>query len=227
MEKLVQFRIIEMENIFCLEPDFEMKEYETVKTTQMLTSEEEDEYAEKNINLVHDITNKWAYGRQDRDDIFLAAEQGLVKAIHGYDIRKNYKFSTFAHKCITNEIIFYLRQCNKHAQHCVSLESLVTADKDGKIMVLEDVLGLDEDIQRDYAHKEVIQTMRTYIDKYLSKEEREIIRCRFGLDTNAMTQLEVANLLNMSQANVSKRERNILIKLRIMMKAKLGDNIEL
>lgn len=223
----VAYQTITVDNIFELEPEFEILDYETPKTTQMFTAQEEDEMAEKNMMLVHSITNKWANGRTDRDDIFSAAEQGLCKAIQAFDPRTKNAFSTFAHKVITNEIVYYLRQANRVAKHCVSMETLISADSNGHEIILEDILGVDDDMQRDVAHQEVLHIMHLYIDKFLSEDEKKIIRCRFGLDTKTMTQLEVARLLHMSQANVSKRERHILAKLRIMMKAKLGENIEL
>ena len=223
----VSFQTITIPNLFDQEPEFEVKDYETIKTTQMFTSQEEDDLAMNNMDLVHFIANKWAVGRHDRDDIFGVAEQGLVKAIHGYDPRKKNKFSTFAYKCITNDIIFYIRKANRNAQHCVSMETLVAADSNGKEQVLEDILGVDNDMQHDVAHQEVIDVMHECIKKYLSADEKKIIKFRFGLDADTMTQLEVAKVLHMSQANISKRERSILIKLRIIMKARLGDNIEL
>lgn len=221
--KTTVFLTIETPDLFANEPDFIVYDYETAKTTQFFTTEEQEKLATDNMLLVHQLTHAWGDGRADKEDIFGVAEAGLVKAIHGFDPRKNYKFSTFAHKCITNEILFYLRKENRITQSTISMESVIASSSDGKEMTLEDVIGGVEDIATEFANSEILQTMMRYVEDYLTSEEQFIIKTRFGIGTEVLTQLDIARILHISQANVSKKEKGILKKLRVMMNAKLGD----
>lgn len=214
-------------NIHALEDPFVIKEYDSTKFTQMFDYKEQDEMADGHMGLVYQLCNRYAAGRKDYDDIMSAANAGLVKAIYGFDPRRNNKFTTFAHKCITNEIMFYMRSDKKDRGKSFLIDDFTQTDNNGKPVTLENMLSEGDYLPEEVAHEEVIEYLRKCIDKCLSKDDKIIIQKRYGLDTKTLTQLQISKLLHMSQANVSKRERNILFKLRLLIKTNLGDNIAL
>lgn len=70
---------------------------------------------EKNMPLVYHIYNKY-YCTLERykDDIMQCGMMGLWKACLKFDETKQNQFSTFASKCIKNEINYFLRSELKH-----------------------------------------------------------------------------------------------------------------
>ena len=106
------FSTVVVENVFDDEPIFERQEFETLKTTQLMTCEEAEKIVKSNLGIVHQLANRYAYGRTDHDEITSVAYMGYVKAINGFDPErlvngKPVKFVTFAYRCISNEILFY------------------------------------------------------------------------------------------------------------------------
>lgn len=68
---------------------------------------------ESNMKLVPYIYNKYFYGlKKYKDDLFQCGYMGLWKACKRFEETKS-KFSTFACKCIKNEMLLFLRQENK------------------------------------------------------------------------------------------------------------------
>ena len=136
------------------------------------------------------------------------------------------KFVTFAFRCITNEILFYIRNEHKKCDPMIPMTTLISTDKNGNELELEDIIS-DEDsnLEEDCAKSDSIARMRYVIDTYLTPEERDIILARFGIGCDPKTQSQIANEVNMSQANISKKEKNILQKIKIIMTSKYGESV--
>ena len=91
----------------------------------------------------------------------------------------------------------------------VSLD--VPVDREGEGMSLHDVLPADGDIFEKVEDRDALEAaLRT-----LTRQERELIKCRFGQE---LSQMETAKKLGVSQMNVSRMERRVLQKLRETMK---------
>jgi DNA-directed RNA polymerase specialized sigma subunit len=73
--------------------------------------------------------------------------------------------------------------------------------------------------------QDTIKIMMGIIDAYLSEEEKFIITARFGIGRKQLTQSQIAEMIDMSQANISKKEKNIIQKIKIIMTSKYGDSI--
>ncbi len=221
-----KFQSVIFDNIFDDEPEFILHEQESIKTTQVMTKEEAEKIAESNLGLVYNLANKFAYGRNDHDEIVGVAYMGYVKAINGFDARKGVKFVTFAFRCITNEILFYIRNEHKETEKLVPMNMLISTDKNGNELELEDVLSDDEqNIEEEFAMQDTLRIMMKVIDTYLTPEEQKIIKERFGIQCLQKTQSQIAEELDMSQANISKKEKNIIQKIKIIMTSKYGDDI--
>ena len=60
--------------------------------------------------------------------------------------------------------------------------------------------------------------------EYLKPEEKYILIYRFGLNNGEIkTQKEIAETIHMSQANVSKIQKNCLHKLRLILRDEFGN----
>ena len=209
------------------EPDFEVADYESsTKTTTMITYEDAEKLAEDNYGLVHKLTQTYfdkaaPFAHKEYTDLEAVAMHGYVKAINTFDPSLGNKFSTYAYTCIDNEIKYYLRSENQVTRQTISMNATISVDNNGKEQNIEDVLGAsDEDVAANFAHENLIEIMLRVINYDLDDEDRTIIKARFGIDGDTFTQSEVAKFVDMSQANVSKREKSILTKIKKIMSVK-------
>ena len=93
-----------------------------------------------NLNLAYFFAKKFRH-QKDFDDIAQTAVIGLIKAARTYNETKNYKFSTYASKCINNEILMYFRKEKKHQRlNCVSLDDIIYDDA-GNLLVIGDTVA--------------------------------------------------------------------------------------
>lgn len=112
---------------------------------------------EDNINLVYHIINQYYPTYMYDEDIIQSGMVGLCKAVDLWDEEKS-KFSTFAAKCIRNEIIQEFRSRNKH-KGILSLDYEVH-DKDGEKVSFGDFCVGDEDVDYvdlDYIYDEMTE----------------------------------------------------------------------
>lgn len=169
---------------------------------------------EHNLRLVAHIIKKYYHCTNDTDDLVSIGTIGLIKAINTYNLEKNIKLSSYASRCIENEILMHFRNCKKSSLD-VSLNEAIDTDKDGNPLTLMDIMSVDEDILDSIDIKINLEKLYGYIEETLSKREKEIIMHRFGLyGTKPLTQREIANKLNISRSYVSRIEKKALLILR-------------
>ncbi len=68
---------------------------------------------ERNLRLVAHISKKYANTNVDQDDLISIGTIGLIKGINSYNIKKGSRLSTYASRCIDNEILMHLRATKK------------------------------------------------------------------------------------------------------------------
>lgn len=196
-----------------------------------LTDKEKDMLVRNNEKLVHFVAKKFQNTRIEHAELVDIANLGLTKALNGYRKGRGVKFSTYAHNCMYNEILFFLRKEKKHRENTVSMNNPVATDKDGHVFeeesrisasVTEGKRSLEEDAEVHAA----VECLNEIISE-LSPTEQFIIKSRFGLGgTEVKTQKEIADKVKMSQANISKLEKTIITKISKLMTAKYGfDNL--
>ena len=76
---------------------------------------------EHNLRLVVFLAKKYENTTYDIEDLVSIGSIGLIKGINTYKIDKNIKLATYASRCISNEILMFLRK-NKRKKAEVSLE---------------------------------------------------------------------------------------------------------
>ncbi|MGL5749396.1 MAG: RNA polymerase sporulation sigma factor SigK [Paraclostridium sp.] len=202
-----------------------------------LTSEEEisyltkfkeykDEYARavlisRNMRLVAAVAKKYYNTTDDRDDIISIGTIGLIKAIETYNLERGAKLSTYAARCIENEILMSIRY-NKKNEGVISMEDAKGQDKDGGTLTWEEILGTDKDDTPDQVELRLqIASLYETLENQLTSREREIIKLRYGLTPlGYITQIQIAKKLEISRSYVSRIEKKALKKLKKQLESK-------
>ena len=176
-----------------------------------------DVLIEHNLRLVVFIAKKYESTGYDIEDLVSIGSIGLIKGINTYKIDKNIKLATYASRCISNEILMYVRK-NKNRKGEISFEDALNYDAEGNELHLEDILGTDDNVVPD----EIINKfdklkLKDEISK-LDDRDKQIMIMRYGLfKTKEYTQKEVAELLGISQSYISRIEKKVINKLKVTM----------
>ncbi len=193
-----------------------------------LSPEEEDKYVklmlngdqkarnkliEHNLRLVAHIVKKFDSKENMTDDLISIGTIGLIKGIDTYKDNKKTKITTYAARCIQNEILMYYR-ANKKSNNDVSLSDSIGYDKEGNEINLIDVI---EDKSIDLidliSTKDNVNELKKYLN-ILNKREKDIIAKRYGLNkAQEMTQKEIAAQMHISRSYVSRIEKRALTKI--------------
>lgn len=176
--------------------------------------EARNKLVEHNLRLVAHIIKKYYSSQNDQDDLVSIGTIGLIKAINTFDISKNIKLSSYASRCIENEILMHFRNLKKTSQD-ISLNEAIDMDKDGNSLSLFDVLSVDDDILDNINKKLNLKKIYEYIDSELDSREKQVIILRYGLNgENPITQREVAEILGVSRSYISRIETKALRTLK-------------
>lgn len=172
---------------------------------------------EHNLRLVVFLAKKYENTTYDIEDLVSIGSIGLIKGINTYKIDKNIKLATYASRCISNEILMFLRK-NKRKKAEVSLEDALNYDAEGNELHLEDILGTDADLVPNEYEKQVDKEILSKEIEDLPDRDKEIMTLRYGLNnTKEYTQKEVAEMLGISQSYISRIEKKVIRKLKQVM----------
>ena len=177
--------------------------------------EAKDILIQRNLRLVAHIVKKYQGAGEDTDDLISIGTIGLIKAIQTFDFQKASRLSTYAARCIDNELLMLLRSKKKSSKE-VSLYEPIGTDKEGNEISLLDVIETEPvDVVKDYSLKQEICYLYQLLPRILTSREQEIVTLRYGLyGRDSLTQREIAKRLNISRSYVSRIEKNALLKLR-------------
>ena len=160
------------------------------------------------------LAKKYENTTYDIEDLVSIGSIGLIKGINTYKIDKNIKLATYASRCISNEILMFLRK-NKRKKAEVSLEDALNYDAEGNELHLEDILGTDADLVPNEYEKQVDKEILSKEIEDLQDRDKEIMILRYGLNNkNEYTQKEVAQMLGISQSYISRIEKKVVRRLK-------------
>ena len=192
------------------------KEEENVLVKKIKLGDENarNELIEHNLRLVAHVVKKFN-NCGEADDLIGVGTIGLIKAIKSYNPDKNVTLSTYASRCIENEILMLLRSSKKHLK-TQSLEEVVASDKDGNELTFGDTLeDNDESVDEIISRKYLMKDIKKIIAEKLTEREQIIINLRYGLTGEPpMPQREVAKRLNISRSYISRIEVKALQIIR-------------
>ena len=175
---------------------------------------------EHNLRLVSHIVKKYSTAG-DADDLISSGTIGLIKAVDSFSVEKNTQLSTYASRCIENEILMLLRLTKKH-NVLIGLEESMGKDKEGNEITLQDVLADEEsdlalEIEKIVLSEKILKIMK----ESLPEREYQIICLRYGLGGCASyPQRIVAKKLGISRSYISRLESKALNTLKTKIKDK-------
>lgn len=189
--------------------------------------------------LINSIIYKNFKFYKDKDDLYQAGYIGLIEAYNNYDEAKDTKFTTYAYPYIYGEMYKLVNydkniKINKKTNTLYLKITKVMALLSQKLMhepstkEVANYLEIDEELVIDAItatsalldiddrqigyEDEMLENvaLNTELER-LNRDEYEIINNRYK---NDLSQQEVANILGISQVQVSRKEKKILEKLK-------------
>lgn len=166
-----------------------------------------------NLRLVVHVAKKYYAQPSDQEDLISIGTIGLMKAVDTFDSTRKARFSTYASRCIENELRMHFRRERKSGT-TVSLQETLEAGKEDSALTLSDVLQDGFCMEDACERQDEARRLRRLIEG-LPARERKLILLRYGLaDQPPLTQLETAQLLQISRSYVSRLETHALDQLR-------------
>ena len=170
-------------------------------------------YIIKNMRLEHNF-----------DEYFSIGQIGLINAAKTFDESKGFKFSTYAGRCIEQEI---LKQINyehtnkrKHNYFYISLDTILKGGN--KSTPLYEIIDSGTNIERDLIKKEKINLLNTII-AILEPKDRFMLEHYFGLlGKEKMTQKKIAEILGVNNRYVTYRIKRAMKIIKKIMEDKYG-----
>lgn len=167
-----------------------------------------------NLRLVAHIVKK--YNQADEaDDLISVGSLGLIKAINTYKFGHGTQFSTYAARCIENEILMLIRANKKHKGN-ISIEDVLGKDDEGNEITIGDLSYDDEgNIEVLAEQKNISEKLDLVLKTHLNKREYQIVCMRYGLMGGAvLPQREVALKLGISRSYISRLEKKSIEIIR-------------
>lgn len=169
-----------------------------------------------NLRLVAHVTKKYYAATAAQDDLISIGTIGLIKAVDTFDPARASKFSSYASRCIENELRMELRRTRREGVQISLQEPL---EGSGGQLTLADTLP-DPAVMEDDCERRVDAARLRRLVQSLPSRDAEILTLRYGLDgKTARTQQQVAEHLGVSRSYVSRMEKRALARLQQAWKA--------
>ena len=166
-----------------------------------------------NLRLVAHVAKKYYAQPGDQEDLISIGTIGLMKAVDTFDTTRKARFATYASRCIENELRMHFRRERRNGV-VVSLQETLEAGKEDSALTLSDVLQDGFCMEDACERQDEARRLRRLIEG-LPARERKLILLRYGLAGQPpLTQLETAQLLQISRSYVSRLETHALEQLR-------------
>lgn len=192
--------------------------YNISRNRELIQNKQYDDLVKENMNLVHDIIMKnyphvkpdsYEYENMLSDGMF-----GMYKAAINFDLDSGYAFSTFAARCILNQIRLTYRLTKKH-EGLISLSSAPPTlnTKDGghdKELTLLDCIEDANDAYFPIKQKAFITALKASLLE-LSEKDREVFIMKY---IKNMKQREIATKLGITQSYACRIIQRSKIKLK-------------
>lgn len=170
-----------------------------------------------NLRLVFKIAKNFLYTEVSIEDLFSIGTIGLIKAVNSFSLDRNVKLSTFASKCIRNEILMYLRKEKRYSNSVVSLSTTTYIDNDGNKLFIEDTCADSKSsIFFDlYADLDNFISILNYLSNTLFETSyRDFLIFLYML--GGKKQQFLADYLNLSQSYISRLFKKFNNRIRLL-----------
>ena len=202
-----------------------------------------DKIFEENIGLIYMVIKRFSGRGYDNEELFQIGAIGLLKAIERFDVESGNKFSTYAVPMIIGEIRRFIRDDNlvhlsrklkedarkiaivrEHEQKInnksLTIEELqkMTGLSYEEVVLASEAYEYPQELT-EYNKSTMADDKESLINRLLIKQllmkldlkERKLIVLRYIYDK---TQAQTAEILGMNQVGVSRKEKEILKKMR-------------
>lgn len=176
-----------------------------------------------NYPLVQAVASRFAFDRQRREDLVQGGLLGLLHAMERFDPKREVPFGTFAFPYIKDEVLKSLAETKgrtKYALQKIRTDIPMKTAAENTPFSLEEWLEngestalADKNAEAMFRAVENRMALRSAA-KQLRKEERQLLYCRYVL---RKSQTETGKILSLSQTRISRKEQEILAKLREMI----------
>lgn len=163
-----------------------------------------------NINLAYYVARKINIPNMLDEDKFQISMLALWKACKTYDPNRNLKFSTYASACIKNELLMTRR---KKSVDTISLDIPLKTEEDD--LYLKDAIASDVDVTSSVQDDIMLVEINKLKEKHLSRMEQQVIDLYY---MQGKTQVEISEILGISQAQISRYKTKAINKLRYLIK---------
>ena len=187
------------------------------RNRELLENHQYNELIRENINLIHIIIKKnYPHVKQDSyeyEDMFSDGLYGMYKAAINFKIDRGCEFSTFANKCILNQINMSYRYSKKH-KNLISLYTSVQ-NLNGKNSDRDEIFLLDciEDTNDTYfpiKQKIFVTALKNSLLE-LPEKDQKLFTMRY---IQKLKQREISVELGMTQSNISRMLQRINLRLK-------------
>ena len=220
---------MDYESLFIMDgiPDRLSKEKKLILFNKMKQGDmaAREDFINNNIGLVIDtVLCEFMKFDYDKKELVAVGCLGLVNATDTYDTSRGCEFSTYARRCIYNEIITFLKKVKKNS-NVLSFDDLfwkdISHDEEDTSIKLENMISSGVDVEEEYvrkAYNEIQLRLLQQSMECLSERNREIVMLYFGFYNNKRyTCEEIGKMLNISKAGVSIAIKRSLSKLKDRM----------
>lgn len=164
-----------------------------------------------NLRLVAHVTKKYYAACGGQDDLISIGTIGLIKAVDTFDPARASKFSSYASRCIENELRMELRRTRREGAQTSLQEPLEGSDGQ---LTLADTLPDPTVMEDDCEQRADAARLRRMVES-LPPRECRLLTLRYGLGGRPpQTQQEVAQQLGISRSYVSRIEKRALDRLQ-------------
>ena len=189
---------------------------ERLKNEKENYEEIRNQLIEGNMRLVYyQVFQNFSNVAEDKEDLISIGTIGLMKAVDNFVFSRTNYFSSFATRCINNEILMHIRKIKRI--HRVDLESLDEVISSTDTLTLLEVLPSDVDIEYDFQLEEDKKMVWEYLNTIPEKQQM-IMKYYFGLiDGIFHTQYEIADIVHLSKSYICKVIHAHLKKIPIFL----------
>lgn len=188
------------------------------RNEDLISSKDYETLVKENINLIHIVIKKEfpsiKFGTLCYEDAFSDGLFALYKAATKFNLDAGFSFSTFASRCISNQIKLSYRKITKSVKY-VSIYDSIDIFSDGKSAPHKEICIIDrikdekdcfKIIKSNYFNKAFNEALNT-----IAERDREIFMLNY---VNGMSQIEISKKFNMSQSYISRILRRTKVKLQ-------------
>lgn len=161
-----------------------------------------EEFFRQNLSLVYHVAYKLKNLPFDDDEKISLGHLGLIKAFENYDEKSGWAFSTYACKCIKNEILMENRK-SIYKRKFQSLEEAIVSKGSKDEITLKEIIPTEEEEYNKEDIDYVIEAYKKFVDVY-SKKDPQLIEAFNMIIFNNKTTKDVADKFNLVQSSGSR-----------------------